>query len=125
MYCILVYFYYIHVLILKLVFFVMFIAIQNIHFNWCVQSGQKRKKDNAGTAKTPKKQNIDDEDDLEDDYDLEDPFIDDGSEDEYEPDNLSDESDSEWNDSQAVDDGEDTKRLVKEAKRFTKNAKKD
>lgn len=64
-----------------------------------------------------------DDDDLEDDYDLEDPFIDDGSEDEYQPDNLSDESDSEWTESQGADEEEDTKRLVKEAKRFTRNEK--
>lgn len=70
-----------------------------------------------------KKQSADD--DLEDEYDLEDPFIDDGSEDEYQPDNVSDESDSEWNDSQGVDEDEDTKRLVKEAKRFTRDSKKD
>lgn len=59
----------------------------------------------------------------EDEYDLEDPFIDNGTDDEYEA-----FTDSEESDSDEEDGGEDIdnnlKRLVKEAKRFTRGKKK-
>lgn len=56
--------------------------------------------------------------DSEDDYDYDDPFIDDSGS-EYSV--SSDGSDTEWEDSQNVEeDSQETKRLLKEAKRFTK-----
>lgn len=64
------------------------------------------------------------DDDEEDDYDLEDPFINDDSEDDFEPD-TDDDTDSEWFDSQETgNDEEDTKQLLKEAKRITRTQKK-
>nr|CAI5834296.1 unnamed protein product [Callosobruchus analis] len=55
----------------------------------------------------------------EDDYDLEDPFIDDASSDAFEP--SDDGDDSDWDeDVESADETEDVKRLVKEANRFTK-----
>ncbi|KAJ8962504.1 hypothetical protein NQ318_000894 [Aromia moschata] len=59
----------------------------------------------------------------EDDYDYEDPFMDDASSDAFE---LSSDSasDSDWDDSQEVDEeSQETRRLLKEAKKFTKGQK--
>ncbi|KAJ8910473.1 hypothetical protein NQ315_015608 [Exocentrus adspersus] len=66
------------------------------------------------------------DDDASDDYDYEDPFINDATSDEFELSDDDDESDStDWMDSQKVEeDSEDTKRLLKEAKRFTKAGRK-
>lgn len=83
--------------------------------------GPKLKK--TRTKPTTKKQTLttfDEYDDAEDDYDLEDPFIDDDSEDDFQPDD-DDDTDSEWGDLQEIDEEDDTKELLKEAKRVTKN----
>lgn len=74
----------------------------------------------------PKKQTVvkpDECDDAEDDYDLEDPFINDDSEDDFQPEN-DDDTDSEWNDSQEIDEDEDTRQLLKEARRITRTQSK-
>lgn len=58
----------------------------------------------------------------EDEYDLEDPFIDNGTDDEYEAFTDSEESDSGDEDG-GEDDNVNLKRLMKEAKRFTRGKK--
>ncbi|KAG5898785.1 hypothetical protein JTB14_010995 [Gonioctena quinquepunctata] len=58
----------------------------------------------------------------EDDYDYGDPFLNDASSDDYEP--TDDDTDDTWEDSQRVEeDSEERKRLLKEAKKFTKGKK--
>lgn len=55
----------------------------------------------------------------EDDYDFQDPFINDASSDEFEI-SSGDDNDSDWNDSQELDEeSQETRRMLKEAKRFT------
>lgn len=64
----------------------------------------------------------------EDDYDYQDPFIDDGSSDEFElSEDDDDDDDTDWEDSQVVDEeSQETRRLLKEAKKFTRRkGKKD
>ncbi|CAG9819106.1 unnamed protein product [Phaedon cochleariae] len=57
----------------------------------------------------------------EDDYDMEDPFINDGSSDDFQPSNDGSDDDTDWEDSQkVVEESEETRRLLKEAKKFTK-----
>jgi hypothetical protein len=60
------------------------------------------------------------DDDEDDDYDYDDPFINDGSSDDYQP------TDSGSDVSDGMSSGEeeaDTKRMVKEAKKFTRKKK--
>ena len=55
----------------------------------------------------------------EDDYDYDDPFLNDASSDDYQP----TDSDSDNSATSAGEDEEDTNRMLKEAKRFTKRRK--
>lgn len=83
--------------------------------------GKKRKRKGDATNKKQKKDDYDSLD-SENEYDFEDPFLNDDSSDEYqeESDDFSDD-DPDWEDSQ---NDEDTKTLMKEAQRFTRGRKK-
>ncbi|XP_018320868.1 aprataxin and PNK-like factor [Agrilus planipennis] len=80
---------------------------------------QVKLKDKKHRKKTTTATN--DNDSAEEDYDYDDPFINDDSSDDYVADD--DDSDSEWNLEDEDFEEEDAKRLVKEAKRFTKGTK--
>lgn len=79
-----------------------------------------QKKPRRAATKKPKVKDIDSS---QDDYDLDDPFINDGSSDDFAPSDDSN-SDSDWEDSQeAEEESQERKRMLKEAKKFTKKGK--
>lgn len=73
----------------------------------------------APTTKRPKKAPLGDAD--EDDYDYSDPFLNDDSSDDFEPSDFGiNSSESDFDDSQEVDDARERNRMLREAKRFIK-----
>ncbi|KAJ8964411.1 hypothetical protein NQ317_015849 [Molorchus minor] len=82
-------------------------------------TGTPRRKRRAAT----KKQTADES--LEEDYDYDDPFINDATSDEFELSSDEDDEDTEWEDSQMTDEeSQETRRLLKEARKFTRGKRK-